>query len=159
MLRNLLGEGVPVLNMPAILETLADHVDQTKDPEALTELVRQRLGRVLVEQHADREGTLHAVTLDPVIESRLAAAMGSTTDPDAEPVSPAVLQRLVEKLGDALADATRSGKETIVLVRSNVRRFVNELVRASLPKVAVLSYNEVVPAKSVETTAIVGLED
>jgi hypothetical protein len=32
-------------------------------------------------------------------------------------------------------------------------------VRASLPKVAVLSYNEVVPARAVETAAVVKLED
>ncbi|MEM7306772.1 MAG: flagellar biosynthesis protein FlhA [Planctomycetota bacterium] len=159
VLRNLLSEGVPVRNMPAILETLADHADRTKDPETLTELVRQRLGRVLCEQHADRDGTLHAVTLDPAVESRLAAAVGTGNDPDAAPVSPALLQVLVERLGDSLAEATRSGKEVVVLVRSNVRRFVNELVRASLPKVSVLSYNEVVPARAVETAAVVKLED
>ena len=159
VLKNLLTEGVPVRNMPAILETLADHVDRTKDSETLTELVRQRLGRVLCEQYADREGTLHAVTLDPAVESRLASAVGTGTDPDAAPVSPALLQILVERLGESLGQAARGGKEVVVLVRSNVRRFVTELVRASLPKVAVLSYNEVVPARAVETAAVVKLED
>jgi flagellar biosynthesis component FlhA len=46
-----------------------------------------------------------------------------------------------------------------VLARTGVRRFLNELVRASLPKVAVLSYNEVVPARAVETAAVVKLEE
>jgi flagellar biosynthesis protein FlhA len=159
VLRNLLAEGVPIKNLPAILETLADHAERTKDAETLTELVRQRLARVLCEQYGDEHGTLHAVTLDPAIESRLAAAVGTGTDPDAAPVSPAVLQLLVERLGGALGQAARGGKEVVVLVRSNVRRFVTELVRASLPRVAVLSYNEVVPARAVETAAVVKLED
>jgi flagellar biosynthesis protein FlhA len=159
VLRNLLAEGVPIKNLPAILEALADHVDKTKDVETLTELVRQRLGRVLCEQHCDANGTLHAVTLDPAIESRLAAAVGTGQDPDAAPVGPAVLQALIERLGAALTQAARGGKDAVVLVRSNVRRFVTELVRASLPRVAVLSYNEVVPAKAVETAAIVRLEE
>ena len=47
----------------------------------------------------------------------------------------------------------------MLVVRSNVRRFLNELVRASLPKVSVLSYNEVVPARVVETLSIVRMED
>ena len=47
----------------------------------------------------------------------------------------------------------------VLLARSGVRRFLGELVRASLPKVAVLSYNEIAPAKGVETLAIVKLED
>jgi flagellar biosynthesis protein FlhA len=159
VLRALLREGVPVRNMPAILEGLADHAGKTKDAEALCELVRQRIARALVEQHADRGGVVHAVTLDPAIEARLAAAVGSQQDPDAQPVSPAWLQALMERVADSLAQATRGGRDAVVLVRSNVRRFVNELVRASLPKVSVLSYSEVVNARAVETAAIVRLED
>ena len=159
VLRNLLGEGVPVRNMPAILETLADHVARTRDPDALTELVRQRLGRVLCELHADDTGTVHAVTLEPGVEARLAGAVGAGADPDQAPVHPAYLQRLVERVGESVATATRSGKDVVLLVRSNVRRFLNELVSASLPRVSVLSYNEVVPARAVETTAIVTLDE
>lgn len=159
VLRNLLREGVPIRNMPLILEALADSVTRTKDPETLSELVRQRLGRVLCELHADKVGTVHAVTLDPEVEARLASAVGAVNDPDAAPVNPAWLQGLVEHVADALGRAARSGHDTVVLARSNVRRFLNELLRATLPKVAVLSYNEVVPARAIETAEVVRLED
>jgi len=159
ILRNLLREGVPIRNLPAILEVVADNVSRTKDIEALTELVRQRLGRVLVEMHTDRDGTLHAVTLDPEIEVRLAAAVNGSADPDTPPVNPAWLQDLVEKIGDRLAQAAKTGHDVVVIARSNVRRFLHELVQASLPKVAVLSYNEIVPARMVETLGIVTMED
>jgi flagellar biosynthesis protein FlhA len=162
VLRNLLADGVPVRNLPAILEALADGATRTKDAEALSEMVRGRLGRVLCELHADRGGTVHAVTLEPAIEARLAASLGgggASRDPDAAPVSPAYLQRLVERIAECVGTASKSGKDAVVLARANVRRFLNELVRASLPKVAVLSYNEVVPARAVETAAVVKLED
>jgi len=159
VLRNLLAEGVPVRNLPAILEAMADGIARTKDPAALTELVRERLGRVLCELHADSSGTLHAVTLEPGIEARLAAAVGAAKDPEAGPVSPAYLATLVERIAQAIAAASKSGKEAVVLARTGVRRFLNELVRASLPKVAVLSYNEVVPARAVETAAMVKVEE
>ncbi len=163
VLRNLLREGVPIRNMPAILEALADNVAKTKDPEVLTELVRQRLGRVLCEIHADTTGTVHAVTLDPAVEVRLAHAVtrGEAQAPagDTPGVNPAYLQRLVERLGESVAQATKSGRDAVVLVRSNVRRFVNELVKASLPKVSVLSYNEVVSAQKVQTQAVVNVEE
>jgi flagellar biosynthesis protein FlhA len=138
---------------------LADNAAKTKDVEALTELVRQRLGRALCEMHADGEGTIHAVTLDPEIERRLAAAVGTAPNPEIAPVSPAYLQRLVQKIGENIGRATRGGTDVVLLARSGVRRFLGELVRASLPKVAVLSYNEIAPAKGVETLAIVKLED
>ncbi len=161
VLRNLLAEGVPVRNMPAILEALADNVARTNDTEALTELVRQRLGRVLCELHSDREGTIHAVALDPAVESRLSSVVGNGNAgaPDAGRVSPAYLQALVERIGETLGAAARGGKDVVLLARSNVRRFLHELVGATLPKVAVLSYNEVVPARAVETTAIVKLDE
>ena len=44
----------------------------------------------------------------------------------------------------------------MLLVRSSVRRFLGELVRTSLPKVAVLSFQEVAPARAIQTAAIVG---
>jgi len=160
VLRNLLRESVSVRNVPLILEVIADNVSRTKDPDTLAELARQRLGRALCEAHADRAGTVHAVTLDPRIESRLAAAVGTAAaDPESPGVNPAYLQRLVEKIGEQVASATRGGADVVLLARSNVRRFLGELVRASLPKVSVLSYQEVVPARSVQTVAVVRLEE
>jgi flagellar biosynthesis protein FlhA len=159
VLAHLLRDGVPVRNMPAILEALADGAARTRDAETLCELVRGRLGRTLCELHADKQGILHAVTLEPSIEARLVSAVGGAKDPDAAPLNPAYLQRLVERIGEAIAAASRGGKDAVLLARSNVRRFLSELVRGALPKVAVLSYNEVVPARSVETVSIVRLEE
>ncbi|HTF91365.1 MAG TPA: flagellar biosynthesis protein FlhA [Planctomycetota bacterium] len=159
VLKNLLRDGVSIRNLPAILEAIADHCGKVKDPDQLSELVRQRLARSLCEQYADKSGTVHAVTLDPAIEARLASAVGGQPDPRAEPVGPAFLSRLVGRIGDQIAQSTQGGKEVVLVVRSNVRRFLNELVRASLPKVSVLSYNEVVPARVVETLSIVRMED
>jgi flagellar biosynthesis protein FlhA len=158
VLRNLLRENVPIRNLSLILEALGENVGRTKDLEALTELTRQRLGRSLCELHSDKCGTLYTLTLDPAIENRLASAVGAS-NPEAQPVTPAWLQNLVERIADSLASASRGGKEVVLLARSNVRRFVSELVRSSLPKVHVLSYNEVLPARSVETVGIVKLEN
>ncbi|MDA0948770.1 MAG: flagellar biosynthesis protein FlhA, partial [Planctomycetota bacterium] len=136
VLRNLLREDVPVRNMPLILEVLADNATRTKDPETLTELVRQRMGRVLCDQHAGKDGTLYAVTLDPALEAQLAQAVGAA-EGDGAPVSPAMLQAVLERVGKALGQASRGGRDAVLLVRSNVRRFLNELARTALPKVAV----------------------
>jgi len=159
VLKSLLREGVSIRNLPAILEVLADNATKIKDTDQLSELVRQRLGRTLCEMYADSEGALHAVTLDPEIENRLAAAVGAVRDPEAKPVNPAWLQSLMERIGADVAKAGKGGRNVVVLARSNVRRFLNELARASLPKVPVLSYNEVVPARSVVTASVVRMEE
>jgi flagellar biosynthesis protein FlhA len=159
VLRNLLREEVPIRNMPLILEALADHAPRTKDVEQLTELVRQRLGRTLCELYSDKGGVIHAVTLDPALENRIAASVGNGGGADTRPVDPAYLQRLVERIERTLSGAAKGGRDVVLLVRSNVRRLIGELVRASLPKVAVVSYNELVPARSIETVDIVRMEE
>jgi flagellar biosynthesis protein FlhA len=159
VLRGLLRESVPIRNLPAILESLADHAARTKDTDALVEAVRQRLARVLVERHADRDGTLHAVTLDPEVEGRLAAALSGGRDPDAAAASPAWLHAVMERTATLLADAAKGGHDVVIVVRSNVRKLVHELVRASMPKVSVLSYNEIHPALAVRTAAVVRFEE
>jgi flagellar biosynthesis protein FlhA len=159
VLRNLLRDGVSIRNMPAILECLADNAGKVKDADAMTELVRQRLARVLCEMHADRDGAVHAVTLDPDIEQKLAAAVNGARDTDANAVNPAWLQKLMERTSASVAHSTKGGKDVVLLVRSNVRRFLNELVRSSMPKTTVLSYNEVAPARAVVTAAVVRMED
>jgi len=159
VLRGLLREAVPIRNLPAILESLADAVSRTKETDALVEAVRQRLARVLVERHADREGTLHAVTLDPEVEARLTAALSGGRDAEAAAASPAWLHGLMERTASSLADAAKGGLDVVIVVRSNVRRLVQELVRASMPKVSVLSYNEIQPARTVRTAAVVRLEE
>jgi len=158
VLRALLRESVPIRNLPAILEALADASVRTKETEALVEAVRQRLARVLVERHTDRDGTLHAITLDPEVEGRLAAALSGGRDVDAA-ASPSWLHALMERTATLLAEATKGGHDVVIIVRSNVRRFVHELVRASMPKVSVLSYNEIHPALAVRTAAVVRLEE
>ncbi len=159
VLRGLLREGVPIKNLPAILEALADASGRTKESEALVEAVRQRLSRVLIEQHADRDGTLHAVTLDPQVEGRLAAALSGSRDAEAAAANPAWMHALMERTAANVAQAAKGGKDVVLVVRSNVRRFVHELVHASMPKVSVLSYNEIQPARSVRTAATVRFEE
>jgi len=159
VLRGLLREGVPIRNLPAILEALADAAARTKDTEALVESVRQRLSRVLVERHADSDGTLHAVTLDPEVEGRIAAALSGGRDAESAAANPAWLHALMERTATSVAQAAKGGKDVVLVVRSNVRRFVHELVRASMPKVSVLSYNEIQPARSVRTAAVVRFEE
>ncbi len=159
VLRNLLREGVSIRNVPAILEALADHAGQTKDTDALTEFARQRLGRAICEKLCDKDGVLHAVTLDPRIEAKLAAAVSGSREVDTSSVGPAWLQQLMERVASAIAGASKGGREVVLLVRSNVRRFLNDLAVASLPRVSVLSYNEVVPARTVESVAVVKMEE
>ncbi len=158
VLRNLLREGVPLKNLPAILETLADHATSTKDPDRLTEAVRLSLGRALCERAKSSDGKVHAITLDPALESRLAAALapGAT---DAKPPSAATLRKVVDSVVSMAGASQKTGGEPVVLVRGPVRKFVRDLVAPSAPKLAVLAYPEVQSARGIESVGVVKVAD
>ena len=62
MLQNLLRESVPVRDLPSILEAIGDYAPKTKDPELLTELVRERLAPQISAQLAP-DGRLGVLVL------------------------------------------------------------------------------------------------
>jgi flagellar biosynthesis protein FlhA len=160
VLQNLLRERVPLRNLPAILETIADESKKVKDPDQLAEFARRRLARTIVEMHAGRDGSLSTLTLDPAFEQQLSDALTApANDPRAaQTLSPRTLRRFQEGASEAWRKAQIKGKDPALLVRANVRRYVADLLRTMSPRIPVLSFNEATVARSVEPCGVVFLE-
>ncbi|HEY9153620.1 MAG TPA: flagellar biosynthesis protein FlhA, partial [Opitutaceae bacterium] len=58
VLQNLLRENVSILNLPLILECIADFASATKNPDDLSELVRRRLGLYFIPEYECRPGVV-----------------------------------------------------------------------------------------------------
>ncbi|HQF39559.1 MAG TPA: flagellar biosynthesis protein FlhA, partial [Opitutaceae bacterium] len=78
VLQNLLREGVNILNLPVILEGIADYASVTKNADELAELVRRRLGLYFVSEFEAEPGKVKALTLDPRFEQWLAGRVQRT---------------------------------------------------------------------------------
>jgi flagellar biosynthesis protein FlhA len=150
ILGGLLKEGVPIRNLQTILEALADACIETKDPRQLTEQVRSRLARTIIEPHLDIAGTLHAAFLDPELERNLAEALSGNDGVANLPAG--FLGRFVDRTAEALSAMVRSGRDPVLVTRANLRPFLAEAIAGVIPNAAVLSYQETTPAKKVETT-------
>ncbi|MFO0984901.1 MAG: flagellar biosynthesis protein FlhA [Planctomycetota bacterium] len=150
VLKKLLKDRIPIRDLGAILETLADHAPQTKEVDALTELCRQRLARAIVARHENAAGVLHVVTLDPQLERTLADYAAGTVTQD----RPMVMKRVVAAIAEAVRKAAEKGVEPVVVCKSEVRRMLAEVVQASLPRIAVLSYHEAAAARKLESLAV-----
>ncbi|MFN0205092.1 MAG: flagellar biosynthesis protein FlhA [Planctomycetota bacterium] len=154
VLKNLLRERISIKHLPQILETLADHGAQTKDTDRLTEIVRTALGRGICERVAGGDGKIFAITLDPAVEARISSML---TNPNADAPTATELKRVVDQIVNSASASSKSGREPVVLVRGNIRKFVRDLLIPSAPRVPVLSYQEAQSAKSVESLAMVGV--
>lgn len=150
ILSSLLKEGVPIRNLQTILEGLADASVDTKDPKLLTEQVRVRLARTIVEPHLDPTGVLHAAFLDPDLERNLAEALAGTDG--ATNLPPGFLGRFVDSTAEALTAMAQTGKDPVLVTRASLRPFLADAINGVIPGAAVLSYQETTPASKVETT-------
>jgi flagellar biosynthesis protein FlhA len=90
VLRLLLAEEVSIRNLPVVLEAIAEGRQVHKQPEALCEHVRQRLGFQLVAGLQRAEGL--DVALPPELFNKLTAAVAEQLDTAAESgISPAIV--------------------------------------------------------------------
>jgi len=149
ILGGLLREGVPIRNLQTILEALSDGCVETKEPAKLTEHVRARIARTIVEPHLDAAGTLHAAFIDPELERSLAEALAGNDGLANLPAG--FLGKFVDKTAEALAAMVKAGRDPVLITRAALRPFLAEAVTGVIPNAAVLSYQETAPARKVES--------
>ncbi len=143
VLHNLLRERVSIRNLKVILEVLADFGPRTKDTEILTEYVRHALARQICADYKDEENVLRVVTLSPALEKEINDSIQSGETGDYTPLDPARADAIARASAEAVQALVRSGHEAVVLTSAQVRRTFRRMLESEVPKLVVLSYNEI----------------
>ena len=140
VLQKLLAERVPIRNLRAIAESLAEHGTRIQDPEELTTQVRVALGRTIIQEIAGMRDEIPVITLDPKLEQILqdAVKQGGTGG-----IEPGLAERLQESLRQASERQESLGEPSILLVSPALRSTLARFLRQAVPGLQVLSYNEV----------------
>ncbi|GMW00024.1 MAG: flagellar biosynthesis protein FlhA [Candidatus Hydrogenedentota bacterium] len=151
VLQNLLRERVSIRNLESILEVLADFGPRTRDPELLTEYSRHALARQISAEYADEDGALRVVTLAPNVEREILDAIQQSQTGEYIPLPPSRVDELGRKTVDAVQSLVMAGYEPVVLTSAQVRRYFKRIADRHMPKIVVLSYNEIDPAVRLES--------
>jgi flagellar biosynthesis protein FlhA len=158
VLCNLLRERVPIRNLEAILETLGEYADRTKDLTLLTEFVRHALARAICQQHRDASRMLHVLTLDPALEDIIGAGVEFSERGMTVKLSPQVAEAISRGIAAQLPSLTEAGHPPVLLTTPQIRAAVKQITSAALPALAVLSLNEVTRDTQVESAGQVGID-
>lgn len=157
VLCNLLSEGVPIKDMVAILEALADAARLSKDLDFLTERVRRRLARVICQPFLTPDGALPAIVLDPALEQHLSGSVQETDSGRVLVPDPSLWQQLLEQLAKAAERVTAEGWQPVLVCGMRLRLPLRKLIARFFPRLTVISYEEVNAAKvALQTKAVVG---
>ena len=154
VLQELLREQIPVNNMRAICQTLAEHGRSTQDPDALTSAVRVALGRTIVQRASGGSDELPVITLDPRLEQILQEALKGGAETAG--IEPTLAERLQNQLAETAHRQELAGQPAVLLVAPTLRPWLAKFLRFAVPTLRVLAYNEVPDSKRVRLIAAVG---
>jgi len=143
VLQNLLRERVPIRDLLAILEALADWAPVIKDLDMLTERVRQVLARTITKMHLNAENKIVAVTLGHSVESAISGALQQTDQGSFLSLDPAIAQQIMNNLARSLGKMSSADHAPVVMCSAQVRPHFKMLADRFLPQITVLSYDEI----------------
>jgi flagellar biosynthesis protein FlhA len=142
--------------MRAIVETLAEAAPRTQDPTLLQAQVRVALGRQIVQDIAGLKDELPVITLENDLEQLLQGSLAAAPGAASPGLEPGLAERLQQNLADASRRQERLGEPAVLLVPPSLRQTLARFVRAGVPGLQVLAWNEIPDNRRVRLVTAVG---
>ena len=156
ILVRLLRENVPIKDMTTIIETLADYGSITKNPDDLTEYVRQNLSRVITQRFFSDDDIL-IVALDSKVEQIILEKTKLLDTGTVTILEPEQLQGIYKSTKEIIDKASTQGKRVVVITAPVTRAKFKKIIEQVAPGLTVLSYAEVEPTKQLQIESIIKL--
>ncbi|MEA4892919.1 MAG: flagellar biosynthesis protein FlhA [Peptococcaceae bacterium] len=142
VLRNLLREGIPILDMETILETLSDYAPTVKDTDMLTEYVRQALKRTITRRFSEA-GQMKVLSLGSDVENAIINSVKKIDGGAYLALEPEVIQKIITNTTEKVNQMKKLVQEPIVLTSPVVRVYYKKLLDQFYPNITVLSFNDI----------------
>lgn len=143
VLQNLLREKVSTRNIEAVLEVLADYGGTNKDPEYLTERVREKLGAAICQSLTNDKGELFVLTFDPTVENTITNGVRAVDDKSMLVLEPGFAEGVLTKMASEVERMMASNLLPVILCSPNLRRHIRKFTERIMPHLSVLSLSEV----------------
>jgi flagellar biosynthesis protein FlhA len=156
VLCGLLDEGVPIRDVVRIVEAVTEKAHQSRDPEGLLEAARRAVGPAITATYA-REGALPVITLDAAFERSLAESVRPGDEGSVLAVDPAVAESVVREVHSLSQQVEQTGREPVLLCASRLRPALRRLLAAAVPRLGILSVNELGPQVRLDRVGVVSL--
>ncbi len=157
VLQQLLDEGVSIRDLVRIFEALSLRAARTKELDPLVEAARQALGPAIAAPYLV-DKVLHVITLDPPLEQRILESLRPSELGQAIALDPESSQALLTNLAQLVAEVENRNLRPVLVCAPQLRAAVHRLVHPIVPRLAVLSYQELVGAEQIRSEGTVGTE-
>ena len=155
VLQNLLKEGISIRDLVTIFETLADYASTSRDPDILTEYVRQKLKRAISNKYFAESEMTSVVTLDPKIEQEIMSSVKQTEQGTYLTLDPERTKGIIDSVHEEVKKLENLGKNPIVVTSPIVRTYFKRLTLDYFKDLIVISYNEIEPNVELQSVGMV----
>jgi flagellar biosynthesis protein FlhA len=157
VLQNLIRERVSLRDLQTICETLVDCGIMTKDPEILTEYVRQALARTITRPYEADNGLLCVLTLHQELEERISKGIQKSDQGSFLSLEPGFVQRFIQAANREVKRVLNLGHQPVILTSPLVRRHAKKLLERFLPEVAVIAHSELSSPLEIKSVGMIGV--
>ncbi|WP_438350152.1 flagellar biosynthesis protein FlhA [Paenibacillus sp. FA6] len=157
VLAKLLREKISVRDLVTIFETLADCGTYSKDPDVLTEYVRQSLSRQITQQYSQKGETLKVITVGPTLEKKISDSVQQTEQGSYLALDPVSAQSVYQKINEQINRLLQSGQQPIFLTSPTIRMYLRQVIDRTMQDIPVLSYSELEPNVEIQSVGVVNL--
>jgi flagellar biosynthesis protein FlhA len=142
VLQNLLEERISIRDLLTIVETLADCAPLTKDPDLLTEYVRNKMSRYFISPHIGEDGYLKLITMSQDVEEILIKGIQKTEHGSYLSVDPKIADSIISSIKNEAEKAMSKNIQPILLTTPLTRRHLRKMIEYFVPSLMVLSQSE-----------------
>jgi flagellar biosynthesis protein FlhA len=140
----LLHEKIPLKDMLAILETIADIAEYSKNVDVIVEQVRSKLSRVITAMYKDQDGVIKLLTFDTATEQKI---LEKSTEQDGVRnlmLNVGEINALIQGISDKASTLLQQGISPVILiVDPQLRKPLAEIFERFNLEVVVLSHAEI----------------
>jgi flagellar biosynthesis protein FlhA len=141
---------LPLSGVQRVLQGLLDEQVSVRDLGRVLEGLGACLGPALTAPY-QRDGVLHAITLEPAVESELAEGLRASEQGVVLAVDPIFANQLVGQLSSVVTAAENTGVTPVLLVAGPLRLPLRRLLRGTFPQLPVLGFAETAGLTAIET--------
>ncbi len=156
VLQQLLDEGVSIRDLVRIFEALSLQGTRTKDLDPLVEAARRTLGPAIAAPYIV-DKALHVLTFEPQLEQRVLESLRPSEFGHSIALDPDSSQALLTNLTQMVAAVENRNLRPVLVCAPQLRAAVHRLVHPIVPRLAVLSYHELLGAEQIRSEGTVGV--
>jgi len=154
VLQNLLREQVSIRDLISILEAIADASVGTRDPDGITDFVRQRIARTIIKPYI-MNGTLHILILDKALEERLIESLKGTDRGPYLALDLTFSQRLIESITLETKKVMFQNIQPVILVHPAIRASLKKFIDRYVQGICIISHNEIPPYIKIQSVGVI----